>query len=118
MSKELKFLSRNGWFMFKKKNRFILSGILGVFLFLNACSEITAFVDSRREAGQTEPIGQSRPDKPAVCYNPIWDKDEKVFSLAEAVCAEQGKTAERTDTLYFNCRFMTPNTAVFTCRSK
>ena len=89
---------------------------LGLLLLLTACSEFGPFVDTRREAGQTEPVGQSRPDRIAVCYNPVWHSDKSIEKLATAACAQQNKQAVYADTSYFNCRFVSPNTAFYTCQ--
>ena len=84
-------------------------------LCLTACSEVGPFVDARREAGLPQPVGQSRPNRIAVCYNPLWHSEEKVAQLAIDACAEQKKTATYEETRYFNCRLFTPNTAFYAC---
>ena len=89
---------------------------VALMLFLTACAEVKPFIDSRREAGQTGTIGQSKPDKIAVCYNPLWDSDKSVRDLAQKACAERGKRAVHSDTKYFNCRLFSPNTAFYDCR--
>lgn len=94
-------------------NRFLLGIVL---IGLTACSEVGPFVDARREAGQVQTVGQSRPDKIAVCYNPIWHSEKSVEQLAAEACAVQKKEAAYAETMYFNCRLMTPNTAFYTCR--
>ena len=86
---------------------------LGTFcLALTACSP---FIDSRREAGQAAPVGQSQKDRPAVCYNPLWTSEAAVQGLADSVCADTAKHAVLDDTQYFNCRLLAPNTAFFRC---
>ena len=84
-------------------------------LFLTACSEVGPFIDARREAGLPYPVGQSRPDRIAVCYNPLWHSQESVEKLAQNACAEQNKTATYADTSYFNCCLTAPNTAFYGC---
>ncbi len=92
--------------------------VIAVLLLLGlvGCAEVSPFVDTRREAGQVEPVGQSRPDKIAVCYHAWWHDMTTVQALAEAECAKQGKKAELVETTYFNCRLMTPTTAFYACR--
>ena len=90
--------------------------IMMLALVLTACAEVQPFVDSRREAGQVKLVGQSTPDRIAVCYNPLWDSDEAVRGPAEQICAKRGLHAVRQDTKYFNCRLASPNTAFFTCK--
>ena len=88
---------------------FLVMGLVG-------CAEVSPFIDSRREAGQVQPVGQSRPNKIAVCYNPIWHDDADVLKLAEEACAENKKKAVYSETKYFNCRLVSPNTAFYTCQ--
>ena len=85
-------------------------------LFLTACAQVRPFIDSRREAGQVKTVGQSTPDRIAVCYNPLWDSDEEIQKLAVEACAQKGKRAVKSDTKYFNCRLFSPNTAFYDCR--
>ena len=95
-------------------NKSVVGLLLGVCL-LGACSEIRPFIDSRREAGQVQPIGQSRPNRIAVCYHPLWHNETEVSALAAEACQAQGKKAVPDDRAYFNCRLMTPNTAFYKC---
>jgi len=80
---------------------------------LTACAP---FIDSRREAGQSAPVGQSTKDNPAVCYNPLWTGDDTLQTLADEVCAQTGKKAAFQEKKYFNCRLFIPNTAFFKCQ--
>ena len=98
------------------KNRIKKSIVIGIFVLLSGCAEVRPFVDARREAGQVEPVGQSRPERIAVCYNAWWDDDVDILQLAEAECAKQGKHAVADGISYFNCRLVTPSTAFYQCR--
>lgn len=95
-------------------NKSIIGLILG-FCLLGACSEVSPFIDSRREAGQVQPIGQSQPDRIAVCYHPLWHNESEVSALAAEACQAQGKTAVPNGQARFNCRLMTPDTAFYKC---
>ena len=86
------------------------------FLSLTACSEVRPFIDSRREAGQTAPVGQSTATRLAICYNPIWDDLDNIQQIADETCQKDGKKANPDGAKYFNCRLMTPNTAFYRCR--
>ena len=81
-------------------------------LSLSACAP---FVDSRREAGQSNPVGQSTKNRLAICYNPLWTKDATLQSMADETCAPRGKKAIPDGTRSFNCTFTAPNTAFFKC---
>lgn len=79
------------------------------------CAEIAPFIDSRREAGQVELVGQSKPNRVAVCHHRWWHEEETVRALAEAECAQQNKKAVYDGQAFFNCRFMTPTTSFYRC---
>jgi len=97
--------------MMIKTTKFIGTILLG--LTLTACAP---FIDSRREAGQVTPVGQSKPGRPAICYNPLWTGKEKLQTMADETCATIGKKAVYDKTEYFNCRLVAPNTAFFKCK--
>ena len=90
--------------------------ILGFALFLSACGQVTPFVDAHREAGQVELIGQSTPDKIAVCYNPIWSDKKLVEELAQQECAKTNRKAFYNDTKWFSCCLINPSTAFYDCK--
>lgn len=95
----------------------IKKGIVLLFaLGLVGCAEVSPFIDTRREAGQVQPIGQSTPDRIAVCYNPLWHNNDDVKKLAEEACSKNKKTAIYDDTRYFNCCLVSPNTAFYQCQ--
>lgn len=81
------------------------------------CSQVRPFVDSRREAGQVNPVGQSRPDYIAVCYNPLWSDSAEAAQLAASACATRSKQAVFDKASPFNCRLLTPTTAFYRCVS-
>ena len=88
---------------------------MGVILLGGILVGCAPFVDSRREAGQAKTVGQSAPNRPAVCYMPLWTGEETLQTMADEVCAQQKKKAVLEDTRYFNCRLFAPNTALFRC---
>ncbi len=82
-------------------------------LLLSGCAP---YVDSRREAGFAHPIGQSVPPKIAICYAPLITNEIELQQMADMACLSKNKPAKRSETRYFNCTLMTPNTAVFDCK--
>ena len=78
---------------------------------LNAC---TPYVDARRQAGQIEPVGQSRAPNIAVCYNPLFANKDELNTLVLTECAP--KKAIYQDVKYFNCTLFYPNTAFYLCK--
>lgn len=89
--------------------------------FLNGCSQFDAFVDRRREAGAKTPeslyVGASKPDAPAICYNSLYTKYERVKKLADEECVRQktGAYAEPVRQTLFTCRLFVPNHYYFKC---
>ncbi len=90
--------------MRKKIHIFLVS-----LIFLTSCS---AYIDTRREAGVVENVGQSTKEVVAVCYNPIFDEQNE--ELAKEACSP--KKAVYKDTKYFNCSLFYPNTAFYECQ--
>ena len=89
--------------------------LIGCMLILSACSQVAPFVDAHREAGQVQLVGQSTPDKPAVCYNPFWSNKTKVKELAEKECQKTNRKAVYEDTDWFSCCLINPSTAFYKC---
>lgn len=82
-------------------------------LFLTAC---TPFVDTRREAGSLTPVGQSSPDRIAICYNGLFSEEAELQKLAQEACAQTNRKAVRDTTRFLNCTLFYPNTAFFNCQ--
>lgn len=91
-------------------------GVLTLFLGIVGCAEVSPFIDARREAGQVQTVGQSTPNRIAVCYNPLWHDENDIKQLAEKACSDNKKKAVYSDTKYFNCRLISPNTAFYNCQ--
>ncbi len=86
-------------------------------LILNACAT-AAYVDSRREAGQTTPVGTSTPDMPAICYASGPGAAEDVARMAESECAKTGRAAVRDHEDRWGCTMLTPRRIFFRCVPK
>ena len=84
-------------------------------LLLSACAQFGPFVDARREAGREGTVGQSTPNRIAVCYNPLWSDMKKVEQLAKEGCAQTKRKAQADGKKYFNCSFFSPSTAFYKC---
>lgn len=84
-------------------------------LFLSACAQFRPFVDARREAGQVATVGQSTPDKVAVCYNPLFSDMQEVEKLAQDGCAQTKRKPKFDDKKYFSCTLALPATAFYKC---
>lgn len=91
----------------------LLCGFTLILMGLSGC--IAPYNDARREAGQRDPVGQSKNDIVAICYHPWRDTECTAQTVAQQICATTGKNAVLTETKTFNCSFLAPNTALFTC---
>ena len=94
--------------------------LISIFLFtlVSACAQFEAFEDRRREPG-TEYIwvGSSKPQAPAICYNPLFYSQEELKEKADEICRKnQADThAELVDISYFSCRLLIPSKAYYKC---
>ncbi|MCM1323430.1 MAG: hypothetical protein NC218_04650 [Acetobacter sp.] len=98
-----------------------LSLLLSLVLGLNACSQFQAFEDRRREPGtEYVYVGASKPDAPALCYNPLWEKDTTLQEKADALCQKTNPAtvAELVGKDYFTCRLFVPSKAYYKCVAK
>lgn len=91
--------------------------LLGALAALGACGT-APYVDSRREAGQTTPVGWSTPDRVAICYSSNSTTPAAVLRLAESECAKTGRTAEFDSQDVGGCVLLAPTRAFFQCVAK
>ena len=84
-----------------------------VVLLLSGC--VAPYNDARREAGQRDPVGQSKNDIVAICYHPWRDDESSTRLVAEEICRQRTKQAQLKEIKHFNCSLMAPNTAIYTC---
>lgn len=82
------------------------------------CTQFAAFEDRRREPSNVNVwIGESKPGKPAICYNPLFYSKEKIQIKADEICREYNANshAEFVGVDYFSCRLLIPAKAYYTC---
>ncbi|MBQ8251456.1 MAG: hypothetical protein IJY92_06060 [Alphaproteobacteria bacterium] len=91
--------------------------LIGSFFLLSACAQFEPFVDERREAGQIETVGSSKPGSPVVCSG-FWTTKEERFLLAQAECEKMGKIAQSKSIHSFECKLFAPVKETFVCVSK
>lgn len=94
-------------------NRFVMTGVL--VCLLGACTTVKPFVDSRREAGQRDTVGQSTADVVAVCYNKFISDRSQTYDLAEAECQKSRRHAVYESYSSFTCSLIAPYTAFYRC---
>lgn len=95
--------------------------VLLIMTLITACSVWEPFVDRRRNAGVQDMrylyVGQSKPSRPVVCYNPLWTDDEKLQEMADQECQKHqtGTHAVFQNKKHFSCRLLLPARAYYTC---
>ena len=90
---------------------------LALTLFLGACGA-APYVDSRREAGQREPVGTSTADTVAICYSSQSATPEDLYKLAESECAKTGRLPELASQERWSCTVAAPTRIFYRCVAK
>lgn len=107
-----------GRFVYRKgaavsfKRAFVLS-----FLCLGGCAQ-TPFVDSRREAGYAGTVGESTPDRVAICYNTYSTNANEIFKMAQEVCAQTNREPAYDGQKKWSCRVFLPHRVYYRCQPK
>ena len=86
-------------------------------LSLAACGT-APYVDSRREAGQKEPVGTSTPNLVAICYSSSGASPADLLKLAESECAKTGRVAQLNHEERWSCTMLTPRRIFYSCVTK
>ena len=90
--------------------------ILCIALFLiTGCSQVVPFEDTRREAGQVQPVGRSTNEQPVICYNPIWHSVDDTKELAQAACTRTQRKPIYVKSEAMACRLFNPSIAIYKC---
>lgn len=95
-----------------------LSLLLSLVLGVSACSQVQPFEDRRREPGtEYVYVGASKPDRPAICYNPLFYDKAEIKVMADELCQKHksGTHAEEVDNDVFSCRLFVPSKAYYKC---
>ncbi len=107
-----------GLFGVKRAPKWVIGVILGTTtLLLGACGS-AAYVDSRREAGQNEPVGTSTADMVAICYSKSPATTAQVLKLAESECAKTGRVAQYQREERWTCTAVAPRRVFYSCVAK
>lgn len=99
-------------------SRLKLSLLLFLCVVVSACSQFAPFEDRQREPGTVYIFkGDSKPGKPAICYNPMFYNQDEIRARADKLCQENkaGTHAEFVDVDYFSCRLFVPSKAHYKC---
>ncbi len=93
--------------------------LLSVLLY--GCSVLDPYIDRRRQPGSSDPekiyIGASKPDAPAVCYNPFLSNENDLQALADKECLkyQTGTHAEFVKKQNFACKILLPSINTYKC---
>ncbi len=94
----------------------VVWALAGAALALASCAN--PYVDSRREAGQKQPVGTSTPDMVAICFSPSKTPRDQLTALAQPECAKTGRVAAFDHEDAWNCTLLAPNRAFYRCSAK
>ena len=89
--------------------------------FVASCGILNPYIDRRRNPGVQDLAklysGPSTPDKPVVCYNPLYSTQEELQALADAECQKQqtGEKAEFVKKTRFDGKLLLPYHAHYQC---
>lgn len=93
------------------------AGLFALTLLLSACGT-APYVDSRREAGQRDPVGTSTADLVAICYSSHSSTPEEIYKLAESECAKTGRVPQLADQVEWSCTLFAPTRIFYRCAAK
>ena len=89
---------------------------LVILLFLGGCFQ-KPFIDSRREAGSPYTVGESKPDRIAICYNPFSTNANEIIKMAQEACSKTNREAAYDGHKYWSCRVFLPHRVYYRCQN-
>ena len=91
-----------------------------VIVLCSCAGQFGPFIDRRRNAGVDDPsklyVGESKPERPAICYSSWNSTPEEILELAEKECAKIGKKATYIGQTKYTCRAFMPHHAYYECK--
>ena len=91
--------------------------MLALAILLGSCGT-APYVDSRREAGQREPVGTSTADVVAICYSAQSATPEQLYKLAESECAKTDRVPQLAHQADWSCTVFAPTRIFYRCVAK
>ncbi len=82
-----------------------------------ACTQ-APFIDMRREAGQPGTVGESTPDRVAICYNSFSTNETEIIDMARAECDKTGREPRYDGHKYWSCRVFLPHRVYYRCQER
>jgi hypothetical protein len=90
------------------------SSLFLVCLMLGSCAS-PPFVDGRREAGQTRPLGPSNENRVAICYNSRTTNPNEVWKIAKIECSKTNRVPVHDGEDKLDCTVTNPTRVYFKC---
>ncbi len=87
-------------------------------VFIGSCGITEPYVDTRREAGKSKPVGESTPDNVVICYNSMSSTAAEIKKLARDECNKTGRKPVFEKQKSFSCTVLLPMRAYFKCVEK
>lgn len=84
-------------------------------LFFGGCTQ-EPFIDSRREAGSPYTVGESKPERIAICYNPYSTNANEITKMAQEACQKTNREAAYDGHNYWSCRVLWPHRVYYRCQ--
>lgn len=86
-----------------------------ILLFVAGCVQ-APFVDARREAGSPYTVGESAPDRVAICYNPYSTNADEIMRMAQEACKKTNREPAYDGHKYWSCRVFLPHRVYYRCQ--
>ena len=106
---------------FLKLSRVKMLNIMILICMLCSCSILDPYVDRRRNPGTSDIsklyTGRSKPNAPAICYNPLLTNEEELQTLANNECIKNnsGSHAQFVTSQSFSCKIFLPSMNFYKC---
>ncbi len=94
----------------------MMKRFLTAFLLTAALTACAPFVDARREGGSPRTVGESTPDRVAICYNGFATNENEIIRMAREECAKTNREPAYDGHSYWTCRVFLPHRVYFRCQ--
>ncbi len=90
--------------------------LLTLFLLITVLAACAPFVDARHEGGSPQTVGESRPDRVAICYNGFATNENEIIRMAREECAKTNREPAYDGHKYWSCRVFLPHRVYYRCQ--
>ena len=99
-----------------QRKRQMMKCFLTAFLLTAALTACAPFVDARREGGSPRTVGESTPDRVAICYNGFATNENEIIRMAREECAKTNREPAYDGHKYWSCRVFLPHRVYYRCQ--